>query len=92
MTRLSFSAKFFSSFLKRFYKDIHIFKGFFLSVLTPKSCVERITKTENDKQLPKFFQIVGAYRDITVFTKLIRNFKCLYGSGRRCLRTIFQDS
>ena len=91
MTKLSFPAKFIAVFLKRFHKDIHILK-IFLSVLTPKSCVERITKTENVKQLPKFFQIVGAYRDITVFTKLIRNFKCLYGSGRRCLRTIFQGS
>ena len=32
-----------------------------------------------------FFQIVGAWRDFTVVTKLIKNFKGLYGFGGRCL-------
>ena len=30
-----------------------------------------------------FFQIVGAWRDFTVFTKLIKNFKISYGFGGR---------
>ena len=33
-----------------------------------------------------FFQIVGVWRDFTVVTKLMKNFKCLYGFGRRCLQ------
>ena len=33
-----------------------------------------------------FFQIVGAGRDFTVFTKLITNFNSLYGFGGRCLK------
>ena len=33
-----------------------------------------------------FFQIVSASRDFTVVTKLIKNFKSLYGFGRRCLK------
>ena len=33
-----------------------------------------------------FFQIVGAWRDFTVVTKLIKNFKGLYGFGGRCLK------
>ena len=33
-----------------------------------------------------FFQIVGARRDFTVVTKLMKNFKSLYGFGRRCLK------
>ena len=34
----------------------------------------------------RFFQIVGASQDFTVVTKLIKNFKSLYGFGRRCLK------
>ena len=33
-----------------------------------------------------FFQIVGAWRDFTVVTKLIKNIKSLYGFGGRCLK------
>ena len=33
-----------------------------------------------------FFQIVGAWRDFTVVTKLIKNFKSLYGFGGGCLK------
>ena len=33
-----------------------------------------------------FFQIVDAWQDFTVFTKLIRNFKSLYGFGERSLK------
>ena len=34
-----------------------------------------------------FFQIVGAWRDFTVVTKLMKNFKSLiYGFGGRCLK------
>ena len=33
-----------------------------------------------------FFQIVGAWRDVTVVTKLVKNFKSLYGFGGRCLK------
>ena len=33
-----------------------------------------------------FFQIVGAWRDFPVVTKLIKNFKSLYGFGGRCLK------
>ena len=32
-----------------------------------------------------FFQIEGAWQDFTVVTKLIKNFKSLYGFGGRCL-------
>ena len=32
------------------------------------------------------FQIVGAWRDFTVVTKLIKNFRSLYGFGGRCLK------
>ena len=35
---------------------------------------------------PNFFQIVGAWWDFTVVTKLIKNFKSLYGFGGRCLK------
>ena len=40
-----------------------------------------------------FFQTVDAWRDFTVDTKLIKNFKSLYGLGGRCLkiREIFMD-
>ena len=40
-----------------------------------------------------FFQIVGAWRDSTVVTKLIRNFKSLYGLGGRCpkIRDVCMD-
>ena len=34
-----------------------------------------------------FFQIEGAWQDFTVVTKLIKNFKCLYGFGGRFLKT-----
>ena len=44
-----FSAKFIAVFKAVLKRYTHFFK--FLSVLTPKSCVERITKTENVKQL-----------------------------------------
>ena len=33
-----------------------------------------------------FFQIVGVWRDFTVVTKLMKNFKCLYGFGGRCFK------
>ena len=33
-----------------------------------------------------FFQIVGAWQDFTVVTKLIKNFKSLYGFGGRFLK------
>ena len=33
-----------------------------------------------------FFQIVGAWRDFTVVTKLVKYFKSLYGFGGRCLK------
>ena len=33
-----------------------------------------------------FFQIVGAWQDFTVVTKLMKNFKSLYGFGGRCLK------
>ena len=33
-----------------------------------------------------FFQIVGSWRDFTVVTKLIKNFKGLYGFGGHCLK------
>ena len=33
-----------------------------------------------------FFQIAGARRDFTVVTKLMKNFKSLYGFGGRCLK------
>ena len=33
-----------------------------------------------------FFQIVGAWRDFTIVTKLMKNFKSLYGLGGRCLK------
>ena len=33
-----------------------------------------------------FFQIVGAWWDFTVVTKLMKNFKSLYGFGGRCLK------
>ena len=33
-----------------------------------------------------FFQIVGAWRDLTVVTKLMKNFKSLYGFGERFLK------
>ena len=32
------------------------------------------------------FQIVVAWRDFSVFTKLMKNFKSLYGFGGRCLK------
>ena len=35
-----------------------------------------------------FFQIVGAWRDFTVVTKLIKNFKGLYGFGGSCIRDV----
>ena len=35
---------------------------------------------------PSFFQIVGVWRDFTVVTKLIKNFKSLYGFGGRCVK------
>ena len=41
-----FSAKFIAVFIA-VYEDI-------FNILTPKSCVQRITKTENVKELPKF--------------------------------------
>ena len=34
-----------------------------------------------------FFQIVGAWRDFTIVTKLMKKFKSLYGFGGRCLKT-----
>ena len=33
-----------------------------------------------------FFQIVGAWRGFTVVTKMMKNFKSLYGFGGRCLK------
>ena len=33
-----------------------------------------------------FFQIVGAWRDFTVVTKLTQNFKNIYGFVGRCLK------
>ena len=33
-----------------------------------------------------FFQIVGAWQDFTVATKLMKNIKSLYGFGGRCLK------
>ena len=33
-----------------------------------------------------FFQIVGTWGDFTVVTKLMKNFKSLYGFGGRCLK------
>ena len=33
-----------------------------------------------------FFQIVGAWQDFTVVTKLMKNEKSLYGLGGRCLK------
>ena len=33
-----------------------------------------------------FFQTAGAWRDFTVVTKLIKNYKSLYGFGGRCLK------
>ena len=33
-----------------------------------------------------FFQIVSAWRDFTVVTKLMKSFKSLYGFGGRCLK------
>ena len=51
-----FSAKFIAVFKAVFYRYTH-FKV--LSVLTPKSCVKRITKTENVKQLPKSAMFLG---------------------------------
>ena len=39
----------------------------------------------SDFQL-SFFQIVGAWRDLTDAKKLIKNFKSLYGFGGRCLK------
>ena len=33
-----------------------------------------------------FYQIVGAWQDFTVVTKLIKNFKSLYGFGGCCLK------
>ena len=41
----------YSSFLKRFYKDIQILK--FFKCINSKACIKRITKTENVKQLAK---------------------------------------
>ena len=40
-----------------------------------------------------FFQIVGAWRDFTVVTKLIKNFKSLYGFGGCCpkIRDVCMD-
>ena len=35
---------------------------------------------------PSLFQIVSAWRDFTVVTKLMKNFKSLYGFGGRCLK------
>ena len=32
-----------------------------------------------------FFQIIGAWRDFTVVTKLIKKFKSLYGFGDVCM-------
>ena len=34
----------------------------------------------------RFFQIVGTWRDFTVVTKLMKNFKSLYGFGGCCLK------
>ena len=41
-----------------------------------------------------FFQIVAAWQDFTVVTKLINNFKSLCGFGRRCfkIRDVCMDS
>ena len=33
-----------------------------------------------------FFQIVGAWRDFTVVTKMMKNFKSFYGFGGRCVK------
>ena len=33
-----------------------------------------------------FFQIEVAWKDFTVVTKLMKNFKSLYGFGERCLK------
>ena len=45
----------------------------------------RLSGKHSDFHL-SFFQIVGACRDFTVVTKLIKNFKSLYGFGGRCLK------
>ena len=46
---VEFSAKFIAVFIAviQRYKDI-------FNILTPKLCVQRMTKTENVKKLPKF--------------------------------------
>ena len=68
LTRLRFQRN-----LLQWYKDILILLTFFntFNILTPKFCIQRITKTENVKKLPKL-----------QFYKLRRIFGIVYGANQ----------